>query len=314
MQNLPLEFIDDIVEFLSTKEDATEQLLEPRLAPYSTISTHFLEAVQRCLWRRLFLFSDDLDYCASLLLRRRRLSHLRLLTLYIIVDETEEKKALCFERPAETKAVSRQFGICLQRVFGMLEQGSNLQLSFLEFEHNDTGQYDGHEHRFQFYRHSRSRITLPRANGLPMLHSVRHLSFYYWIRRPDPSVQLVIAARMPDLAALDLFIEATDLRYPGALRKDRKSLADALVNYSKQTEQLSHVTLDMNQITCPIDNTGAMPNLTYPLTYDLLGSSLRVWSQRLTSFKVCGVFDETLFWPQAHETNDAADRPYWSNM
>ncbi|KAK8104775.1 uncharacterized protein PG998_011808 [Apiospora kogelbergensis] len=296
MQNLPLEIIDNIVEFLPTKEDATEQLLEPRLAPYTTISTHFLEAVQRRLWRRLFLFNDDLDYCASFLLHRRRLSHLRELTLHIIVDETEENKALCFERPAETKAVSRQFGICLQRVFGMLEQGTNLQLSLFEVEHNDTGRYDGHEHRFQFYQHSRSRITLPRANGLPMLHSVRHLSFYYWIRRPDPSVQLVIAARMPELWALDLCIEATELRYLGVLRKDRQSLAEALVNYSKQTEQLSHVDLHIaNESSHLIDNTVAMPNVKYPLTYDLLGSSLRVWLQRLTSFNVGGVFDEALF-------------------
>ncbi|KAK7959138.1 uncharacterized protein PG986_003992 [Apiospora aurea] len=310
MQNLPFEVVDRIVYFLPTgffrNSDGTERFLP--FTPYASISTLFLEAVQCRTWRYLFIQSpEDLDRCAHYL-RGRRLSYLRLLSVSISLPAIDKAKAQRSERPAETKAVSQVFGSQLRRLFNIL-QGSeaNVQLELRKVFHRveDVGH--------NWYRYRRSRITLLQATELPIVHSVRQLSFETWSRSPDPRVQLEIAARMPDLVTLDLAVDGTELRYPGVLRQDRKSLADALAKYSEQTMQISRATLEIPMEDIDIDTTMAMPNLTYPLAYDVLGASLRVWSQRLTSFRVHGVFDGALFWPQADE-DAAVGRPEWRNM
>jgi hypothetical protein len=55
-----------------------------------------------------------------------------------------------------------------------------------------------------------------------------------------------------------------------------------------------------------------MRNLTYPLGYDLLLPSVRIWSQRLTTFYIEGAIEETVFWPHALETGTSA--PEWPNL
>ncbi|KAK8062941.1 hypothetical protein PG997_015038 [Apiospora hydei] len=325
MQNLPLEVVDSIVHFLHAEPvgDVDWPLRPSPLAPYASISTPFLEAVQRRTWRSLKVNSqEDLDRCARYLLCGRRLSYLRQLSFSISLPAIDKAKAQRFERPAETKAVSQVFGLQLRRLFRML-QGSeaNVQLALPNVTHKfadvghirPIGQINEIECGLGWCRHLRSRITLLQADELPTVHSVRQLSFGIWQRSPDPRVQLEIAARMPDLVELNLAVDGTELRYPGVLRKDRKSLADALAKYSEQTMQISRAALAIPMEDVIIDTTMAMPNLTYPLAYDVLGTSLRVWSQRLTSFRVHGVFDGALFWPQAHE-DAAVNRPEWRNM
>ncbi|KAK8040918.1 hypothetical protein PG994_013925 [Apiospora phragmitis] len=259
MQNLPLEIVDRIVYSLpGAPIYEWPPQRPPPLAPYATISTYFLEAVQRRTWRSLQINNEDPDQCARYL-RGHRLSYLRQLSFAISLPAIDEAKAQRFERPAETEAVSQAIGFQLRRLFDMLHTAepvaaqfdvpgilqwreANSQLSLRGIEHwsaaKEQDSVDEDEDcGLGDYRHLRSRITLPQANELPMLHSVRHLSFGTWKCRPDPNIQLVIAARMPNLVALDLTLDATELRYPGVLRKDRKSLADALVNYSEQTKQ-----------------------------------------------------------------------------
>lgn len=165
------------------------------------------------------------------------------------------------------------------------------------------------------YRHMRARLTLPRADDLPMLHSVRHLSFGLWERAPDPGVQLAMAAQMPSVVSLDLSVDGTEMRYPGVQRRDRKILADVLTKYSEQTKQVSRATMDMSmQDGATYEWKRAMPNYAYPRAYDVLGASLRTWSQRLTSFEVSGVFNEALFWPQAEEEDASEGMPEWRNL
>ncbi|KAK8137358.1 hypothetical protein PG984_005298 [Apiospora sp. TS-2023a] len=67
-------------------------------------------------------------------------------------------------------------------------------------------------------------------------------------------------------------------------------------------------------------------NFTVPQGYDLLGTSLRTWSRRLTSLRVRGVVDGSLFWPHHHEkegvvsdddnnSNSApSEEPEWPHM
>ncbi|KAK8137439.1 hypothetical protein PG984_002932 [Apiospora sp. TS-2023a] len=197
---------------------------------------------------------------------------------------------------------------------------------FLDIAHlfTNAGQQDLNRFGIDWHRQLRARLTLPRSNELPMLRSVHRLSFQIWERRPDAGVQVEMASRMPGLVSLDLALDGTELRYPGVLRKDRHGLADALTRYSEQTKDVAHATLDFCMEKGELPNldeyTMAMPNHVYPLAYDALSASLRVWSQRLTSFSVSGVFDKGLFWPQAEEEEDAAATatatapPEWPNL
>ncbi|KAK7995096.1 hypothetical protein PG990_013869 [Apiospora arundinis] len=115
---------------------------------------------------------------------------------------------------------------------------------------------------------------------------------------------------------LDLVSEGMDLRYPGVIRRNRKYLADALLEYCERTKQVSDATLcqvHLEDIAIDIAMAVPIPNLVYLLGYDASGDSLRTCSQRLTCFSVYGVFDEALFWPQAQEAN-ATDLPRWRDM
>ncbi|KAK7955321.1 hypothetical protein PG988_016015 [Apiospora saccharicola] len=349
MQSLPIEVVDRIVWFLPGGPDGELPLQpgrRPQIAPYAAISTRFLEAVQRRVWRRLQITNEDLDDCARYL-RGRRLVHLQQLYFTIIlppIDQQPRRTPPPFERAADTEAVSQAFGLQVRRFFDMLDSepwrekaATSLQLGFHDVTHRsarkrrgpfldiahlftNAGQEDLNRFGIDWYRQLRARLTLPQSNELPMLHSVHRLSFQIWERRPEAGVQVEIASRMPGLVSLDLAVDGTELRYPGVLRKDRHSLADALTRYSEQTKDVAHATLHFCMQEGDLPNldeyTIAMPNHVYPLAYDALSASLRVWSQRLTSFSVSGVFDEALFWPQAGEGEDAATAalPEWHNL
>ncbi|KAK8137440.1 hypothetical protein PG984_002933 [Apiospora sp. TS-2023a] len=93
MQSLPLEIVDRIVYFLPGGPDGELPLQpgrRPQIAPYAAISTRFLEAVQRRVWRRLQITNEDLDDCARYL-RGRRLAHLQQLYFTIILPPIDQQ-------------------------------------------------------------------------------------------------------------------------------------------------------------------------------------------------------------------------------
>jgi len=117
---------------------------------------------------------------------------------------------------------------------------------------------------------------------------------------------------MPGLVTLDLVLSGFEVRYPGLLREDRCRLATMLKLRLEEAKTISGATLDMSLDGGAINQMLPMPNLTYPSEYDLLGSSLSIWSQRLTKLYIKGVLDEALFWPHASET--ATSPPEWLNL
>ncbi|KAK7910587.1 hypothetical protein PG985_013068 [Apiospora marii] len=343
MQRLPLEVVNRIVSFLPGGRDSQNLPAlrrPPAITPYATISAHFLDAVERRTWRRLHITNDDLEHCAQYL-RGCRLAHLQELYFAVFLPPIDKLPPERHERPTERKAMSQAFGLQVRRFFGLLhsepwrEGAKNVQLYFHDVVHRTRRQMRTYplpgESLFEFlsqaaeaedpvepgglnwYRQIYLRLALPGADELPMLHSVRYLSFGLWERRPDPGVQVAIAARMPDLVALILALDGTDLIFPGVLRNDRQNLARALARYSDQTLRIEHAGLQFGIEDEDLDQfTVAMPNYVYPLTHDVLSATLRAWSQRLTSFTARGVFDESLFWPSADEEDP--NLPEWPNL
>lgn len=158
----------------------------------------------------------------------------------------------------------------------------------------------------------RSRINLFDPEALPQLKCISRLLTGIWNCTPAPGISVDLAARMPGLASLDLGVDSGDIRYPGLLREDRHSLATMLKLRSDETKTVSEARLGMSMDGHVINQMLPMPNLTYPLGHDPLGSSLRIWSQRLITFSFRGVIDETLFWPHALETETATLK--WPNL
>ena len=148
----------------------------------------------------------------------------------------------------------------------------------------------------------RSRINLLDPEALPQLKCISNVQLGGWERTPAPSIMVDLAARMPGLVKLYMHIASYEVRYPGLLREDRHSLATMLKLRSEETKTVSEAILDMSMDGGAVNQMVPMPNLTYPMGYDLLGSSIRIWSQRLSTFWLSGVIDETLFWPHALET------------
>ncbi|KAK6067053.1 hypothetical protein SCUP234_11769, partial [Seiridium cupressi] len=291
MRKLPQEIIDRIVSFLPgwTPEK------QPSRAPYACISNRFRYAVERGSFRSLRISSGELQDLVLKLPPHGR-SFLRELFFSVELSQVDGASAKRFERPAETASASRQFSLQIKELFNALHK------------------LDG----IAGLRLYLSNVTQPAASAedepaLPRLDCVSHLTFSNWQRKPCPSVYLDIAARLAGLGKLDLFLDGFEMRFPGRLRDDRKSLALALETRSEETQTISHATLDMSLDSGAILQTLPMPDNKYPLEYDALSSSLRTWSQRLVHFSVRGVVDESLFWPHTQD-NAAAAPPEWQRM
>ncbi|KAK7998898.1 hypothetical protein PG991_014573 [Apiospora marii] len=338
MQALPLEVVDRIVHFLAGGQVDALRKRTPEeaggwscLAPYAALSPQFLESVERRVWRSLDISSDHLEECAHRLSQgRRRPGYLKELRFRVDLPAVKMAEMGNYERPEETAAASEEFGLHVRRLFDMLHrlerhQGRDIHLHLADVAHEapdmtgyeDRCCYDREpmtRHEFaRTWHYDRARITLPGADSLPLLHRVQRLSFGEWGRTPDPRVQLELAARMPGLTAVDLVLDASERVSPPLLREDHRSLAEALRVYSEPTRKVAHATLKMLPRGASVVLQSGRLDLTVPQGYDLLGASLRVWSQRLTSFRVRGVVDGSLFWPRPQEEAAGAE-PEWPRL
>ncbi|KFX92272.1 hypothetical protein V490_05473 [Pseudogymnoascus sp. VKM F-3557] len=322
MNKLPQEIIDRIVFFLPQGWSGEYPNSKKKcVARYAVICSKFRVAIERFTFRRIEIQNEELETFAQTLTPGRR-GFLRSLVYCITLPPIDPALSQRYERPAETEAVSKLFSLHIKNLFDALSRldgmrGITLNLSnvwqFFEVDRDEEMLYGQDD--FRDYRHIRSRIDLLASDALPQLTSISHLELSPWDRMPTPSILLDLAARMPGLQALDLAFISNEVRYPGLLRKDRCILATMLKLRSEETKKISVFTLDMG---IEYDGNGAMhlllpmPNVTYPLGYDPLGSSLRTWSQRLTEFHLKGIFDEALFWPHPLETT--ASPPQWLNL
>ncbi|KAK8045720.1 hypothetical protein PG996_013784 [Apiospora saccharicola] len=188
----------------------------------------------------------------------------------------------------------------------------------------DAISYDYNRRHYNI-RYDHTRITLPGADELPLLHCVRHLSFGEWRRTPDPSVPLMMAAWMPNLTTVDLVLDTEGSQKPPPPRGEGQDLFEALKAYSEQTQKVAHATLNMRSGGQMDALVTRQLNFARTQGHNLLGASLRGWSQRLASFRVRGVVDGSLFWPHPHEkglvsddennsNNAPSEEPEWPHM
>lgn len=306
MDRLPQEIIDLIVFFLTGGPDAECLPLYERSArvQYATISNKFHAAIERCTFKSLRIKSNELETFAQYL-KPYRQGFLRTLLYYILLPAIDTAVSKHLERPSETEAVSKLFSYHVKDLFDTLHRLNGLSGICLDIR-------DVNEEGLGSSRRMRSRINLFDPEALPQLKCISHLSTGDWNRTPAPGISVDLAARMLGLASLDLTVESGDIRYPGLLREDRHSLATMLKMRSDETKTVSEATLDMAIAGYVTNQMLPMPNLTYPIGYDPLGSSLRIWSQRLTTFWFSGTIDETLFWPHSFETETATLK--WPNL
>lgn len=299
MDRLPQEIIDLIVFFLTGGPYERS-----KRAQYVTISKKFLAVIERSTFKSLRIKSNELKTFAQYL-KPCRQGFLRTLTYDIILPEIDTAVSERFKRPSETEAVSKLFSHHVKDLFDTLHRLNGLSGICLHIKDVDN---EG----FGSSRRMCSPINLFDPEALPQLKCILHLSTGEWNCIPAPGISVDLAARMTGLARLDLLDESGDIRYPGLLREDRHSLATMLKMRSDETKTVSETTLNMTINGDVTNQMLSMPNLTYPMGYDSLGSSLRIWSQRLTAFWFGGVIDETLFWPHALETETAT--PKWPNL
>lgn len=323
MDELPQEIIERIVLFLpgGLSAEWSVELKDHPIAQYAVISNKFRVAIERSMFKRLRINSDELEVFAQILTPSRR-GFLRFLDYSIVLPSIDAAVSQQrYERPAETEVVSQLFSLhtknffdTLSRLDGLrglnLDLGKACHLSEVTKSHTDIYGVD----EFFEYHHLRAPIDLLTPNALPQLSFISRLVIFDSDRTLTSSAYIDLAARMPGLQDLHFFFIWDEVRYPGLLRKDRCILATTLKLRSEETKTISVATLDMNVN----DDHGAMhqllpmPNLIYPSGYDLLGSSLRNWSQRLNKFDIRGVFDETLFWPHALEMTSSP--PEWVDL
>ncbi|OBT67366.1 hypothetical protein VE03_03038 [Pseudogymnoascus sp. 23342-1-I1] len=322
MNRLPQETIDRVAFFLPGGPDAERvhyPEIQPTRAQYATISNKFHAAIERSTFNSLRIKSDELETFARYLIPSRQ-GFLRYLGYTILLPAIDSALSKRFERPSETEAVSKLFSHHAKDLFDTLHRLdglSGIDLAFQDVSHpyrRDTSSgilTDSEILELVAYdnniglgdsRHMRSRISLLDSEALPQLKCISRLSTGGWNRTPAPSINVDLAARMPGLTSLSLSVASAEVRYPGLLREDRDSLATMLKLRLNETKTVSDARLDMSMDGGAINQMLPMPNLTYPMGYDPLGSSLRIWSQRLTTFWFGGAIDETFFWPHALET------------
>ncbi|KAI4598726.1 hypothetical protein KJ359_002618 [Pestalotiopsis sp. 9143b] len=321
MNKLPQEIIDNIVSFLPDGPDQ-EQVLgdrRPYRAPYATISNSFCRAVERRSFEHIEITSDDLQAFEQYLSPPRQ-PGLRALFFSVTLPAIDQTQARRFERPAETEAASQVFSRDVKRLFQVLSSLQclrGLRLCIMGVAHAPASTKKGvfgaeDEDDLRQYRCLRTRLNLTNANELHRIRGISELSFGVWQRLLAPAVQLDLAARVEGLQVLGMRLDAFEMRYPGFLRDSRKYLADSFNIRSRETSTVFEARIDLSLDGGAAVQTKPMPCLTYPEGYDLLGASLRHWSQRLNNFRAHGVFDESLFWPHAQE--DAASTPEWPRL
>ncbi|KAK5987011.1 hypothetical protein PT974_11126 [Cladobotryum mycophilum] len=256
-------------------------------SPYAIISNKFRAAVERCAFQNLEIKSHELDTFVRMLTPSRQ-RYLRSLQYSIVLPPVDEAVARRLERPAETEAVSRLFSFAMKRLFEAPHRLNGIRdirlyLDDVGYPNEIRRPMCGRDDELGDYRFLRTRINLLEVDTLPQLTCISHLIFSSWLRTPNPSVQLELAARMTGLQRIMFVLDNFEMRYLGLLRDDRSSLATTLRLHLERTTSISTAIIDMNM------NGGL-----------------------LTKLNINGVFDGALFWPHASET--AVSPTKWRNL
>jgi len=331
MEELPQELINEIALYLDRYEDHPLQLPAidqqesgpSKLLSYATISSRWRAAVESITFHRLRINSRDLSQFRSIVTGNRR-HYLKRLHFTVVLPEYSGERCAQVESREEQQSNNKCFTEAIVDLFTILKHwedeghmgGLRLQLGDA---HSPTDCRDA-QVRLGRAQHKRERnpdifedrwaasfIDLYRPDRLPTLSNVVYLNFQGNCGRIfSPAVGPGLAACLPNLKGLHWRFGERDDK----LVNDENRARFANILGQIQLQRCS--TADIIFYLDPPDHKLAVRSRIPPgALYDPFSTSLRGFSQTLTSLVLAGCLDSTLFWPCSHE---ACSTPTWPSL
>jgi hypothetical protein len=276
------------------------------LPPYATISKQWKEAVEFVTFHRLNIKSDDLGQLRAIV-TNNRCKYVRRLSYTIVLPAYSKEQGRHIESKEEQAISNGVFTQGIVDLFSILSQWEEAGLlSGLRFKIEDPESPS--DTKDSKSRWDSTYLSLSADERIPTVSGISYLQIQgNYRRKTSPAVAPGLAAFLPGLKHIyGEFYEAGERTVK---IENRARFAKLLAH-----RRLTHVTaaeFDFHQ-EIPEDHRIRMPSLLPPgASYDPFSTSLRVFSQNLTSFVLNGYVDSTLFWPSTHET---CSSPSWPSL
>ncbi|KAI4644396.1 hypothetical protein J4E93_006297 [Alternaria ventricosa] len=312
----------------------------PRLA---ILNRTWKEAVETITFHRLGIKSDELESLQSIVTGNRR-NYLSWISFEAVLptypEEAYEHKESRLDQHANneafTKAVSDLFTVLRSWEDNGVKNGVRLtivgatsptdarEVDEFEIEH-------GLSRDIQSARWAESYLRLVEPDNLPTLSNLQHLTIERTgVRSLAPSVALDLAVTMPELRTVDWEFsdyeagsdagsdqDSLDSDYdpewePATSPKARGEARTEFANKLSPTHFRSLHSANIVFVHCtPSDQRYTVPSIVPEgYTYDPFSSSIRAFSQCLTTLTLSAHVDPTLFWP----SDENAIPPHWPHL
>lgn len=312
----------------------------PRLA---ILNRTWKEAVETITFHRLGVKSDDLESLQSIVTGNRR-NYLSWISfkaeLPTYSEEAYEHKESRLDRHANneafTKTISDLFTVLRTWEDNGVKNGVRLNIvgasSPTDFREVDELQIElGDCRDIQSARWAESHLRLVEPENLPTLSNVQHLTIENWGgRRLAPSVAPDLEVALPELRTVDW--EFLDCEAGSDAGSDQDSLdsdydpewesatspkarGEARAEFANKLSPTHFRSLNSANIVfyhcTPSDQRYTVPSIVPEgYTYDPFSSSIRTFSQCLTTLTLSAHVDPTLFWP----SDENAIPPSWPHL
>jgi hypothetical protein len=312
----------------------------PRLA---TLNRTWKEAVETITFRRLGVKSDELELFQSIVTGNRR-NYLSWISfkaeLPTYSEEAYEYKESRLDRHANNEAFTKTISDFFKMLRNWEDNGvkNGVQLNIrgasspTDFREVDRIQIMfGNCRDIQSARWAESQLRIVQPENLPTLSNVQHLTFNSWGGRSlAPSVAPDLEVALPEPRTVDW--EFPDYEVGSDAGSDQDSLdsdydpewesattpkgrGEARAGFAQKlspTHSRSLTSATIFFLHCTSSNQShAVPSIVPEgYTYDPFSSSIRTFSQCLTTLTLSAHVDPTLFWP----TDENAIPPSWPHM
>jgi hypothetical protein len=312
----------------------------PRLA---ILNRTWKEAVETITFHHLCVESSDLESLQSVVTGNRRncLSWINIrVELPTYSEEAYKHKESRLDRHANnesfTKTISDLFAVLRTWEDDGVKKGSRLRIvgaySPTDFREVDELQIELGDYRdIQSARWAESHLRLVQPENLPTLSKVQHLTIENCGgRRFAPSVAPDLEAALPELRTVDW--EFRDCEAGSDAGSDQDSLdsdydtereseisskarGEARAEFANKLSSTHSRSLNSANIVfyhcTPSDQRYTVPSIVPEgYTYDPFSSSIRTFSQCLTTLTLSAHADPTLFWP----SDEDAIPPSWPHL
>jgi hypothetical protein len=345
MDKLPQELINRIVWFAERYpgQEQCRPAIKQYPMPYSLpsqfsrlaiLNRTWKEAAEFITFRHLHIRSDELESLQSIVTGNRR-NYLSWISfkpeLPTYPDEVYEHKESRLDRhtnnEAFTKTISDLFKVL--RIWEDNGVKNGVQVDIVETS-SPTDFREGHRY-MQAARWAGSYLRLVQPENLPRLSNVQHLTIESRVgRRLAPSVAPDLEMALPELRTVDWrFLDFDTNSDAGSdqysLDSDYdpewesaaspKARGEARVEFANKLSPTHFRSLKSAKINfdheSPSDQRSTVPSIVPEgYTYDPFSSSIRTFSQCLTTLTLSAHVDPTLFWP----SDENVIPPFWPHL